>query len=68
MRMNLSRYYLTEIATLFILAWGLPGFSLSQTLPATITVNAGTTVTAFIPISILFGNNVGPIGSATPIT
>ncbi len=35
---------------------GLPGFSSAQTMPATITVNAATTLTAFYPISI-FGNN-----------
>ena len=34
----------------------LPQFAGAQTLPATITVNAGTTVTSFVPISI-FGNN-----------
>ncbi|HJT23552.1 MAG TPA: hypothetical protein VJ873_03195, partial [bacterium] len=34
----------------------LPVLSAAQTLPATITVNAATTITSFIPISI-FGNN-----------
>ena len=37
---------------------------LAQTLPATITVNAGTTVTSFVPISI-FGNNAAYWISAT---
>ncbi len=38
----------------WVLAAGLP--ALSQTLPATITVNAATTLTSFAPLSI-FGNN-----------
>ena len=34
----------------------MPGRGQAQTLPATITVNSGTTITSFVPISI-FGNN-----------
>ncbi len=41
---------------LFTLALGLTSHSKAQALPATITVNAATTLTAFYPISI-FGNN-----------
>ncbi len=45
-----------------VLAWVsfmvtlMPSLSQGQTLPATITVNSGTTITSFAPISI-FGNN-----------
>ncbi len=42
------------IAASFIMAW--PFYLAAQTQPATITINAATTVSSFIPISI-FGNN-----------
>ena len=40
---------------LICLLWALPAGS--QTLPATLTVNAGTTVTSFVPVHV-FGNNM----------
>ena len=45
-----------KIGTGLLIVLSLPVFSSAQTLPATITVNAATTLTSFIPISI-FGNN-----------
>ena len=54
--MKIKRFYLRKMGMLFVLALGAPGFMEAQALPATITVDAGTTVTSFIPISI-FGNN-----------
>lgn len=48
--------FLETITLAGLLALVLPGVLEAQTLPATITVNAATTLTSFIPISI-FGNN-----------
>src|SRR5581483_4777663 len=55
--MNLKSLEPIRIAAFLGVAWLGIGTDLrAQTLPATITVNAGSTITSFIPISI-FGNN-----------
>src|SRR5580692_6433249 len=56
--MNLKKFK----KILWALSWVLPGWTLphvgeAQTLPATITVNAASTITSFAPLSI-FGTNL----------
>jgi hypothetical protein len=55
LRFNFN-FHLKRLLSVFGLALGIGSPAFSQTLPATITVNAATTLTAFAPLSI-FGNN-----------